>query len=230
MSIQKLCFFTLGLALAASPALATISYQSSQAAFASKAVTTDSLFVSSLTTFTGILATDGVVSGDEYVDATTGIEFIAFNGSGSSQVAFSSVSGGVLNTTVGAGNAIEVVFPSSTDYGFAFNFTTASGTGVTVCVDLSPGTFSNCALGGTFVSQNGTGFIGGINDGGSLAPLTTLWIHPQNGASGATDLQSFEVATQGSATPETSTMLLIGSGLVAISALSINRRRHARER
>jgi hypothetical protein len=222
MGFRKFGVLMLGLGIVAGWARGSITYQTSQANFTSQATVTDGLTVSSLITFTGALtelAGSGVAN-DEYIDLTTGVEFLAFSSNGLTHEAFASVSGGILNTAAGQGDSIEVMFPSGVDYGFAFNFTTASSTGDNLCVDTSTATFSTCASGGTSIAQNGSGFIGALNDSPTPAPLVAVWLHPQSGSPG-TDLQSFDVATQSqtSDTPEARTMVLIGSGLIVINLL-----------
>jgi hypothetical protein len=212
MVLRKIGIFILGLGAVAGSARGSTTYQASQISFASQA-TTDGLTLSSLITFTGTLSEVGGVANDAYLDPTTGVEFLAFNQSGSANVAFASVSGGTLNT-VQLGDAIEVVLPSGVDYGFAFNFTTTYSPLETLCVDTSlPG---SCASGGTSIGPGGSGFVGAL----SAAPLVSLWLH--TGGSADTDLQSFEIGTQAAgppAVPETRTMLLIGSGLILIHQL-----------
>jgi hypothetical protein len=226
MSFQRLAIFMLGFAIIAIPAKASIYYgANTQLAFTTRAQTTDGLTVSSLETFTGSLTTDGILANDEYLDPISGIEFLAFSQNGSTQQAFTSVAGGVLNMATSGGNSIEVIFPTGIDVGFAFNFTTPSSSGDNLCVDTSVGNFGNCDD-NLFISQNGSGFIGALDDVGSLTTLSTLWLHV-NGLATSTDLQSFEVATQGSSAPEPATMLLIGMGLIAIRGIDVIRKRRA---
>jgi hypothetical protein len=221
MVLRKCGIFMLGLASIAIPARATISYQSTQGSFSFQAGTTDGLTVSpTLITFTGTGLTEstvgtGNVAGDEYLDSATGVEFLAFTSNGMTPVAFASVTGGALETTPGAGDAIEVLLPSGTD-GFAFNFTASSFDNL--CIDFSVSTFSTCANGGATAPS----FSGLLNDG-PPSTLPTLWIHPGSFSPG-TDLQNFEVATE-SPVPESSTMFMIGGGLVAMKALGAIRRR-----
>ena len=224
MGFRRLGIFSLGLASIAIPARATISYQTTQTAFYNEATTIDGLTVSpSLITFSGSNLTEVAgVANDEYLDPTTGIEFLAFNSFGTTHVAFA-VTSGVL-TTPNSGDVIEVIFPSGID-GFAFNFTTTY-TYETLCIDSSTGTFGSCASGGTTVVPPSSVFIGAINEG-PLTTLPSLWLHSQSGAAN-TDLQNFEVGAQAE-TPEVATMVLIGTGLVAIKfAGSMRRRRELR--
>jgi hypothetical protein len=208
--------FFLGLLTLAPSARASLTYQSSQATFTNQATVTDALTVSSLITFTGSFSEFGTVNNDEYIDPLTGVEFIAFNASGTTNKAFASVSGGVLNTAASQGDSIEVILPAGT-YGLAFDFTTVFPSGETLCADV---VVSSCASGGTFVTQNASGFIGGLNDNPTPAPVTAIWLHPINSA--GTDLIDFEIATQGSQSdtaPDPATMLTLGSGLVLLALL-----------
>jgi hypothetical protein len=211
MNMTRLTIFILGLTAAVVPARASVSYQSSQTTFTTQATVTDNLTVSSLTTFTGVLSQFGSVANDEYIDPTTGVEFIAFNNSGTANKAFSSVSGGILSTAADQGDDIEIILPAGV-YGFAFNFTTTFPSGDNVCVDV---TVNGCSGGPYFSPESGTAFAGALSDG---AALTTIWIHPTTEQD--TDLQSFEIATQGDAeAPEVATMLMLGSGLIFIALL-----------
>jgi|HubBroStandDraft_1064217.scaffolds.fasta_scaffold219639_1 hypothetical protein len=217
----------LGLGLLSGSAQATISYQASQPSFSTKATVTDGLILSSLITFTaGNLTTINAIacgcSDDEYIDPTTGIEFLAFNGSGTSNVAFASVTGGVLNTAANQGDSIEVIFPTGVDFGFGFTFATTFSSGDNLCVGT---TLGNCSD-NPFASQSGSAFVGALNDNPTPTSLSAIWLFPLNGASPNTDIQSFEVATQTtqSATPEVPTLILIGAGLVVFRLLRRRRR------
>jgi hypothetical protein len=223
MVFRKYGIFMVGLGMLAGSARATITYSASQAAFGTQATVTDGLTLSSLITFTAANLTtiNGVACGcsdDEYIDPTTGLEFLAFNGSGTTNEAFASVTAGVLYTAANSGDSIEVIFPTGLDDGFAFNFTTTRNTGDTLCVGTSVG---GCN-GSNFAGQFGSAFIGALNDNPTLAPLTVVWLTTPGSAD--TDLQSFEVATQ-APVPEGPTNLLLGSGLSALYWL-YRRRRH----
>jgi hypothetical protein len=219
MNMTRLTIFILGLTAAVVPAGASLSYQSSQTTFSNQATVTDDLTLSSLITFTGVLSQFGSVANDEYVDPTTGVEFIAFNSNGTANKAFSSVSGGVLSTALNQGDTIEVILPAGV-YGVAANFTTAFPSGVTLCMDPTSASFSSCDSGGTFIVDGGSGFVGTLNDNPTPAPMTTIWLNPEGGSEAGTDLQSFEIATQGDAeAPEVATMLMLGSGLIFIALL-----------
>ncbi len=216
MDFRRFGIVMLGLVSIAGSAKATISYQGSQVSFSGQAGT-DGLAVSSLSTFSGALTTDGFVTGDEYLDPTTQIEFLAFNGSGSAAQSFN-LSGGTLSVT--NGNTIEIVLPAGVDFGFAFNVTTPSSPFLNLCEDI---TVAGCS-GNAVVVPPASGFIGAISDIPTVTALTTIWLHPASGSPTIT-LQSFEVATlASSATPDGPTMLLIGGGLIVLHLL---RRRRA---
>lgn len=213
MSVTRFVFTVLGLVAIVVPARASLTFQSSQTSFTTDADSAG-LTVSSEFTFTGgtFSSFDGV-SDAEYT--VQGVEFVLFNSSGSTAENWGSQSGGTLDVPNGLNDAIEVIFPSNV-YGFGFNFTTSSGL-ETVCVDPTTA-FSNCDSGGTAAP----GFIGTLSTTPSLAQITNLWIHPL--ASGSTDLSNFELATQSEAsTPEATTTLLLGSGLILLAL--VRRRR-----
>jgi hypothetical protein len=211
MDFRRFGIATMGIVMLAGSARATISYQASQASFNTKAGT-DGLVVSSLGTFTGALTTDGIAANDEYVDATTQIEFQAFNADGSNPQPFT-LTGGTLSVT--PDHTIKITFPVGVDFGFAFNFTTTS-TFETLCEDV---TLAGCS-GSTLVFQNASGFLGATNDIPTPAALTVLWVHQGNSVN---TLQSFDVATQ-TATPDGPPMLLIGGGLIVLHLLHRRRR------
>jgi hypothetical protein len=221
MTATRLRIFILGFTAIAIPARASLSFEASQSTFTNQATTTDGLVVSSLFTFTGSLTQFGSVANDEYIDSTTGVEFIAFNGTGTANKAFAPISGGDLNTVANQGDAIEVILPAGT-YGLAFNFTTAFSSGDNLCVDT---TVSGCS-GGAFIAQNGSGFVGTLNDNPTPDMLTTIWMHPTTSA--GTNLQSFETATQTQdSAPDAGTMFTLGSGLILI-ALKLRRYKNSR--
>jgi hypothetical protein len=213
----------LGLSAAIVPAHASLTYYCSNgcngttAQFTTQATVTDSLSLSSLIDFTGTLTQFGSIANDEYIDAITDVEFIAFNSTGTTNKAFT-VSGGNLNLPTGLGYSIEVILPADT-YGIGINFTTAFSNGDTQCLDPTTSAFSSCASGGTFIANGGSGFVSALNDNPTPAPFTTIWLNAQNAGSGASpNLESFEIVTQAE-TPEAATGLTLGAGLVLISLL-----------
>jgi hypothetical protein len=214
MTLARLTIFILGLTAATIPARASLTYYSSQSTFENQATVTDALTVSSLITFTGTLSEYGSVANDEYIDLTTGVEFIAFNGTGTTNKAFT-VSGGVLNTP--AGDTIEIILPAGT-YGVGTYFTTTDSNGETVCMDPTTSVFNSCYSGGTFIPNGGSGYVGTLNDNPTPATMTTIWLNQLT--SGNIDLTSFEIATQGeSQTPDPGTWLTLGAGLILIAGL-----------
>jgi hypothetical protein len=222
MTATRLRIFILGFTAIVIPAKASLSFETSQSAFTNQATTIDGLVVSSLFTFTGTLTEFGSVANDEYIDGTTGVEFIAFKGNGSGTGITNepfTLSGSNLNTRLSQGDAIEVILPAAT-YGLAINFT--SSVQVTYCMDLSSATFSTCD-GSAFILAGASGFLGTLSDNPTLATLTTIWLHPASSGSPAVDLQSFQIATEASV-PDAATMLTLGSGLILI-ALQLRRRK-----
>lgn len=208
----------LGLACAVVPARAGLSYQSTSSSFSNQATVTDGLLVSSLITFSAAdLTTDGFAANDEYIDITDGIEFFAFNSNGTTHESFT-VSGGALHTASGSGDSIEIVFTSPID-GLGLNLTTGWSSGDNVCEGTS---VTDCS-GNVFISQNGSGFMGALNDNpGPASALPTLWLHVLSG-SADTDIQSFEFADP-APVPEIRTMLTLGFGLVALGLLRSRRK------
>lgn len=200
-----------------------MTYQSSSSSFTTEAVTTDGLTLSGLITFTASgLTTVAGVTDDEYVDSADGIEFFAFGSNGTTHESFT-VSDGTLYTS--GGDSIEIVFTSPI-YGFGFNFTTTFSSGDNLCEGTAEGGGGNCD-GNVFISENGSGFMGALNDNPlPAATLPTLWLYPLATAAD-TDIESYEFGSEAS-TPEAGTMLTLGSGLVLISLLR-RRARRARQ-
>jgi PEP-CTERM motif-containing protein len=221
MTRPRFTIFILGLAAAIVPARASLTYQASQTSFSNQATVTDGLTLTSLITFTGTLSEFGSVTNDEYIDPTTGVEFIAFNGTGTTNKSFT-VSGGDLNLPASSGDSIKVILPTGT-YGFAANFTTTFSPYESLCMDVSTSTFSTCASGGTVTFANTSGFVGTLDDNPTPATFTTIWLHPQSSGSAGTDLQSFEIAElpadPSSGVPDPATMLTLGAGLIFLALL-----------
>lgn len=217
MTRPRFTIFILGLAAAMVPARASLTYQASQTSFSNQATVTDGLTLTSLITFTGTLSEVSGVANDEYVDPTTGVEFLAFSSNGTTHKAFASVSGGDLNLPASSGDSIEVILPVTT-YGFAANFTTTFSPYESLCMDVSTSTFNTCASGGTVTLANTSGFVGTLDDNPTPSPFTTIWLHPQSSGSAGTDLQSFELGTQDPA-PDPATMLTLGAGLIFLALL-----------
>jgi hypothetical protein len=225
MTTARLTTFILGVAALVTPARASLTYYCTNGCgnpasdFATEATVTDGLVLTSLIDFTGTLSQFGTVANDEYIDSTTGVEFIAFNSNGTANETFS-VSGGQLNTVADNGDTIEIILPADT-YGVAVNFTTTFPSGETLCMDPSTATLSSCDSGGTHIASGGSGFVGTLNDNPTPATMTTIWLNPLNDGSADTNLTSFEIATQASESeaPDAATGLTLGTGLVLISLL-----------
>lgn len=217
--IKRISIFALGLASVVIPARASLTYQSSASTFDNQVTVTDGLTLGTAITFTSAdLKTTGTVTDDEYLDTTDGIEFIAFNSSGTANEAFT-VSGGTLHTASGSGDAIEIIFTNPSIDGLGVTFTTTWSNGDNLC----EGTTNGSCAGNVYVSENGSGFMGALNDSPLPATsLPTLWLHTDTG-SADTDLESFVLA-EPQAAPEVRTMLMMGFGLVAIGLLHRRRR------
>ncbi len=220
MTITRLAPFILGLAALVAPAHASLTYYCSSGCakpasdFATEATVTDGLTLSSLIDFTGSLSQSGTVANDEYIDPFTGVEFIAFNSTGTANEPFAPVSGGVLYSN--AGDSIEIILPADT-VGIAVNFTTTYSGGLNLCVDPTQSTLSSCDSGGTFIANGGSGFAGALNDSPAPVPLASLWLSPTSGGADI-DLKNFETAYE-APVPEAATGLTLGSGLILISLL-----------
>jgi hypothetical protein len=218
MTAARSVFTILGFVCAMVPARASLTFQTTSTTFTTDA-DNDGLTVSSANDF-------GSVSGATYTDMTTGVEFLAFSGNGSTAETFLTTSG-ELETANGSADSIEVMFPTGV-YGFAINFTTPSNSGLNLCVDPNT-TFSNCDSGGTFVTQNGSAFIGTINDNPTPAQqVTTLWLHNEGGSNAGIDITSYEIATEesmgGGEAPECTTLTSLGTGLIGLAALRRRKR------
>jgi hypothetical protein len=224
MTRLRFTIFILGLTAAVVPAHASLTYYCSNGCngttsqFTTQATITDDLTLTSLIAFTGALSQFGSVANDEYIDSTTGVEFVSFNSTGGTNVGFASVSAGDLD--VKPGDSVEVILPGLT-YGIGVKFTTSTVNGETLCIDPTTSQFNSCDSGGTSVADGAPGFVGTLDDNPTLAPLTTIWLNQTTSA--ATDLQSFEIAEQpaeqSSGAPDPATMLTLGAGLIFIALL-----------
>ena len=218
MTTARLTTFILGLAAIVVPAHASLTYYCSSGCsgttsqFTTQATVTDGLALTSLINFTGGLSQFGTVANDEYIDLTTGVEFIAFNSTGTANEPFASVTGGILYNV--AGDSLEVILPADT-VGIAANFTTTNSGGLNLCVDPTQATLSNCDSNGTFIANGGSGFAGALNDNPSPAPLASIWLSPTSGGADI-DLKNFEIASQASEgeAPDAATGLTLGAGLL----------------
>ncbi len=144
-------------------------------------------------------ASNGSLAGTTYTDSATGITFTDFLGN-----SLQFLAGGVLSTpNVSGTNYIEVTIPATiAAIELSVNITNTNG----ICLDA--------------VCPAGEGFVGFINPSPS-APWTVEF--GPVGSSGMTEVNNFSVAPAGvsqSETPEVGTLLLIGSGLIAMRWMS----------
>lgn len=114
------------------------------------------------------------------------------------------VNSGKLTDTQ-AGERIKIVFPASGIYALGFHFTVTSGT-ANMCIELTVGA---CDFNITPVVSSSSQFFGIVSD----APITAPLYIRDSGTLLTTVLPNFEAFTA-SATPEPSTLVLIGLGLV----------------
>jgi hypothetical protein len=125
-----------------------------------------------------------------------------------------SVSGSSLVQSVGGGGAgIEIVLPANT-YALAFHITTSSGFG-SPSVELGDHNVNGSNYGIVIPSPGGSSnvqFFSII----STTPLGELFVGQNNG--GHLQLNDFEIG-QEAATPEASTVTLLGGGLVLLGLL-----------
>lgn len=213
-TVPRLTIFVLLLAAVAAPASATITYTSCSSGCSSSSGTyaifqtapgsAGLAFSMSPATFAA-----GGLSGGVYTDPS-GTVFTGY--SGASIDTLMSVSGGsLLEGNNGTGTGIEIKLPANT-YAFAMDITTVSGFGSPV---VEPGDHN--------VNNSNYGIL--IPTGGSVqffsivssTPISELFVGPTS-SSGRLQINDFELG-ESSPTPEVSTIVLIGSGLVVLGLL-----------
>ncbi|HTB13230.1 MAG TPA: hypothetical protein VK752_16720 [Bryobacteraceae bacterium] len=152
---------------------------------------TDGYMLGSIITFSN---TNGILAGPDYTDNASGVLFADFLGQ---SLAFN----GTALTTPTTGmqpNYIEITLPMTIA---AIQLAVAAPQGI--CLDAA------CPAGQT------SGFVGFINSDPTAAWTVEIGVASQGSF---LEINSFSVATssQGSDTPEIGTLLLIGSGLIAM--------------
>ena len=222
--------FLLGLALAAIPASATITYCSSGCTNAgSNYGSMPSSNGNGALTYTSGAAFASVNLGGSpavYTDPTTGVLFYGFSGTSGDNL---SVSGSNLTQSLGGtGTSIAAVLPANT-YAIAMVIGASSFADPFIELVSSPSslnTGSNDLLQVLIANSSSPQFFGIVSD----TPIASVFIW--NGIPGGTlNVQSFEVggATDGGggggATPEPSTVFLISGGFAGLYLL--RRRRPA---
>lgn len=226
---------TVGLAAAIVPAQASLSFNTGDSgsgslttAISNWNTATGLAYASDDFTFTG--STSGTPA--TYTDATTGVVFTGYAGSGSGG---SVVTGSQTSLTVSSGTLVDSSAPAiikitgfaANTSDFAFEFKTAfAGTGL-FCIGVNESSFSESgACDETFsMSAGSTGFVGIVD---TSAAISTLWIGPLNGQAQTIALQNFYAPSADSATPETSTLLMLGAGLILLGMFRAKRPAAAR--
>ncbi len=214
-------FATLILALAvwAAPASATIQYSycnsgcsdntgtGTYAAWHSASGSAGLAFTMSPLTFAA-----GTLNGDSSVFTdTSGTIFTGYNGASTNALTVSGTS--LRQTATGTGTGINITLPANT-YAIAFVITIGSGTFGSPVVELNDRILSNSNYQIVIPNSSSPQFFGILSD----VPLTSLFVGNRGNSDGAVQLNSFELG-EASPTPEGSSLVLIGSGLVLFGFL-----------
>src|SRR5579863_571909 len=154
-----------------------------------------------------------------YVDAGTGTSFAGYSNA-TTQNSLQIIGTSLAQTINGSNSGIQVTLPANT-YAFAMFVSTVSGFG-SPYVELGDRIVSNSNYNLVIPSSSTSVFFGIVSN----TPLSSLFIGNLGGSDGAVEIQSFETGGP-AATPEVSTFLLIGTGLVLMRFL---RRRQQRRR
>ena len=223
MRTQRYIHFILGLALAAIPASATISYSvcdngcgatgGTYSGWQSQFGTSgQSLSATTLLSFAG-----ANLSGSPalYTDPTTGAVFYGYNNNSLNSL---NVSGTQVTQTIsGTGSSIEVSLPANT-YAIAMVIGASSFANPWVELVSSPSdlnTSSNAQYQALITSSTSPTFFGIVSN----APIASLFVW-NSGFGGTLNIQSFELGSPAgggdSSTPEPSTFLLIGGGFAGL--------------
>ena len=236
MGTKRIFLFTLGFALAAIPASATITYTSCTAVGAGNACTettgsyaalptetgASGLTFSSLVTFSSTYVSSGI-----YTDLTTGVVFTNYIGSGVDTGAIVNSGGYLEQGTDGTNTGFQITLPANT---YAIGLVVGACSSFFSCGTLA---FNSATMGVGTQSTHGTNYAMTLTNSGtqffaivSDAPIASLFF-----ASGSNNtwlgLKNFEIGTEapGGATPELATSALIGGGLVGL--YFVGRRRDA---
>jgi hypothetical protein len=224
MTTRDVLISIMALAGLAAPARATISYCNSGCSNSNSGVTFASFGTAASglgnTMSSPITFVSSGLSGSPatYLDAGTGTTFAGYNNGvqDSLQIIGTSLAQLVNGTNTG----IQVVLPANT-YAFAMMISTVSGFG-SPWVEIGDLVLNNSNY-SIAVPGDGTPQLFGII---SDTPLTNLFLGNLGNFDGKVEIQSFEVGGP-TPTPEVSTFLLIGSGLVFMRFV---RRRQQRRR
>jgi len=150
---------------------------------------------------------------------TSGTVFTGYNGASTNPLTVTGTS--LANTIGGTGTGIDITLPANT-YAIAFMISVVSGFGSPV-VELNDRILNNANYQIIIPNSSSPQFFGILSN----VPLSSLFVG-NNGAGGAVQFNSFELG-QASPTPEGSSLLLIGSGLVLFGFLR-HRRVHKPDR
>ncbi len=152
----------------------------------------------------------------------TGTVLTGYSGSSTIDTLMSVAGTSLLQSVGGNGSGIEINLPANT-YAFAMNITTLSGFGSPV-VEIGDHILNNANYGMIIPSGGSVQFFAIISD----TPLTQLFVgQPTSG--GRLQINDFELgeSAPATATPEASSALLIGGGLVLVGI--VRRRIHKPE-
>jgi hypothetical protein len=226
MTTRDVLMSIVALAGLAIPAQATITYSSCNSGCSN--INTGVTFTTFGTTATGLGDTmssaitfvSGGLSGTPaiYVDAGTGTTFAGYSNA-TTQNSLQILGTSLAQTINGANSGIQVTLPANT-YAFAVFVSTVSSFG-SPFVELGDRIVSNSNYSLVIPNNSTSVFFGIISD----TPISNLFIG-NLGNDGAVKIQSFEIGGP-APTPEVSTFLLIGTGLVLMRFL---RRRQQRRR
>jgi len=229
MTTRDVLMSIVTLAGLAAPAHATITYVACNSGCGASNSNSGVTFSSFGTTAAGfgdtmsspITFVSGGLSGSPviYLDAGTGTAFAGYSNA-TTQNSLQVLGTSLAQTINGPNSGIQITLPENT-YAFAMFFSVVSGFGSPV-VELGDRNLSASNYQLTVPNSSTSVFFGIVSD----TPLSSLFIGSTGGSDGAVKIQSFEVGGP-APTPEVSTFLLIGSGLVLMRFL---RRRQQRRR
>jgi hypothetical protein len=168
-----------------------------------------------------VFASTDLASGGLFNASGTGIDFLGFDGGfpGFGPLDFT-VNSGKLTAT-NAGEVIQISLPAAGVYAFGFHFTLTSGFG-SWCVELTHGT---CDYQLNNTTPANVQFFGMV----STAPITAPIYFRNQGGNPTAVLPNFEAFGTGSSstssTPEPTSIMLAGLGLITLGLLGQRTRR-----